>query len=293
MALPEALRGTRWTERTARKMVPLLVWCAERERTIEYGQMDAELQRRGGHHVFLPEYGSPAGAIGDALIETSKRLREDIPPLNALLVNKSGVPGSGCDYYLSGYVDKKRRTNLNEEQRRSMAEETAKDIYAFGRWEKILDEYGLMPETRGIPALTQEGPAIIPRKGGWSTAPESEAHRALKVWVAKNPQILGSTIPFRSGKIEWPFASADCADVMFEHTKGRIAVEVKASAANEAELERGIYQCVKYQALLRAELKAERKIPNGRAILVTERQPPLRPRKLAKLLGVRVIVVRR
>ena len=32
-----------------------------------------------------------------------------------------------------------------------MAEETAKGIYAFGRWGKILDEYGLMPETRGIP----------------------------------------------------------------------------------------------------------------------------------------------
>jgi hypothetical protein len=50
--------------------------------------------------------------------------------------------------------------------------------------------------------------------------------------------------------------SADCADVMFEHTKGRIAVDVKASAASDAELERGIYQCVKYQALLRAELTA-------------------------------------
>jgi len=52
-------------------MMPLLVWCAKRELLIEYGQMDAELVRRGGHHVFLPQYGQPAGAIGNALIETS------------------------------------------------------------------------------------------------------------------------------------------------------------------------------------------------------------------------------
>ncbi len=293
MALPEALRGTTWTARTARRMMPLLVWCAERELTIEYGQMDAELQKRRGHHVFLPQYGHPAGAIGDALIETSERLRKDIPPLNAILVNKSGVPGKGCDYYLSRYIDRRERTNLSPDERRAMAEETANVIYRFGQWAQILDDYGLMRETRGVPALSQEGRAIRPRRSGWSTGPESAAHLALKEWVANNPRIIGSPIPFRSGRPEWVFASADRADVMFKHREGCVAVEVKAHDANEAELERGIYQCVKYQALLRAELKAERMIPNGRAVLVTEHQLPSQLRRLATLLGVRVISVKR
>jgi hypothetical protein len=33
------------------------------------------------------------------------------------------------------------------------------------------------------------------------------------------------------------------------------------------ELERGIYQGMKYQALLRAELKVGNKVPNGLAVL--------------------------
>ena len=92
--------------------------------------------------------------------------------------------------------------------------------------------------------------------------------------VAKNPRVIKSKISFKAGKREWLFASSDRADVMFEHNDGCVAVEVKALEASNDELERGIYQCVKYQALLRAELKAEDKVPNGLAVLVIERQIP-------------------
>jgi hypothetical protein len=78
---------------------------------------------------------------------------------------------------------------------------------------------------------------------------------------------------------------------MFEHRDGCMVVEVKAANANDADLERGIYQCVKYQALLRAELKAEGKIPNGSSILITEAQLSSSLQALADLLGVRVVVV--
>jgi hypothetical protein len=62
MALPEALQGERWTEMTARRIFPILVWCAERGTKITYGQLDAELQRRAwGHHVTAVMYGHPAG----------------------------------------------------------------------------------------------------------------------------------------------------------------------------------------------------------------------------------------
>jgi hypothetical protein len=54
---------------------------------------------------------------------------------------------------------------------------------------------------------------------------------------------------------------------------------------------RGIYQCVKYQALLRAELKAEGKIPNGSSLLITETQLSPTLQALANLLGIRVVLV--
>ena len=78
---------------------------------------------------------------------------------------------------------------------------------------------------------------------------------------------------------------------MFEHKDGCMAVEVKAANANDADLERGIYQCVKYRALLRAELKAEGKILNGSSLLIIEAQLSSSLQALADLLVVRVVVV--
>jgi hypothetical protein len=37
MPLPEVLRGNRWTETTARRMFPLLVWCAKQGKKISVG----------------------------------------------------------------------------------------------------------------------------------------------------------------------------------------------------------------------------------------------------------------
>ena len=293
MALPEALGGSGWTAVTARQMFPLLVWCAKQGKKITYGQLDTELQRRRwGHHVNVIAYGHPAGAVGNACIEIEKEFGEKVPPLNALVINaKSGIPGTGCDYYLAAYLDKKRSRNLTDAQRKAMAEETMEEVWRFQKWDEILDQCGLSPISGAIPSLHSENQRKAPRKRGWSTEPESAAHQALKKWVAENPQVLGSKIPFRPGQIEWLFASADRVDVMFEHKDGCMAVEVKAANANDADLERGIYQCVKYRALLRAELKAESKIPNGSSLLITETRLSPVLQALADLLGVRVITV--
>ncbi len=276
MPLPNSLLGDRWTEYTARRIMPLLVWCAQQGQRINYGQLDAELQRRGwGHHVLPIQYGHPAGAVGNAISETAREIGERIPPLNALVVNKrSLIPGSGCDYYLATHLHKRPRGNLSDEQRKSMAEDTMEDVWRFPKWSEILNHYGLRPIRGGIPSLLSKACWPKPRRSGWSSVPESKEHQALKQWVSQNPQILRSSIPFHRGRVEWTFASADCVDVLFAHHDGCAAVEVKAVNANDAEIERGIYQCVKYQALLRAELKAECKIPNGSAILVTERHLP-------------------
>jgi hypothetical protein len=293
MALPEALRGSGWTAVTARQMFPLLVWCAQQGKKITYGQMDTELQRRGwGHHVNVVVYGHPAGAVGNACIEIEREIGEKIPPLNALIVNaKSGIPGTGCDYYLATYLDKNRSRSLTDAQRKAMAEETMEEVWRFQKWDEILNRCGLKPIRGDIPSLHSNSPKKTPRKRGWSTEPESAEHHALKKWVAENPQVLGSKITYGNGKTEWLFASADRVDVMFEHKDGCMAVEVKAANANDADLERGIYQCVKYRALLRAELKAEGKIPNGSSQLIIEAQLSSILQALADLLGVRVVVV--
>lgn len=289
--VPEALCGNRWTEKTARRMIPLLVWCAQNGKKITYNQLDKEIQRRRwGHHVHVAAYGRPAGAIADALIETGSLWKATIPPLNALVVTaRTGIPGDGCDYYLEHYLHKNVR-NPTDSQREAMAEETMNKVWAFDKWDEILKGYGLGKIEDNIPCLLRRTNKRKPRKRGWSSGPESKEHRLLKEWVAKNPQILNDDIRFRNGKVEYLFASADRADVMFSHKRGWMAVEVKANNANDADLERGIYQCVKYQALLRAELSVNGEIPNGRSVLVSERKLSEELQSLADFLGVRVVV---
>jgi len=290
MALPEALCGNSWSKEIARRIFPLLVWCAQHGKKITYGQLDTELQRRGwGHHVHATAYSHPAGAIGNACIEIEKETGEKIPPLNALIVNaETGVPGNGCDYYLTTYLDKNRSLDLTNEKRKAMAEETMDEVFRFQEWDEILDRCGFEALKDEIPGLQSDKKQKEPCKGGWSTEPESLEHQALKKWVAENPCVLGGRIQFGFGKIEWQFASADRVDVLFEHKDGCMAVEVKAANANDADLERGIYQCIKYRALLRAEMKASSKIPNGSSLLITERRIPAPLQELADLLGVRV-----
>lgn len=290
MPLPAALCGSTWAARTARKAIPLLVWCAEQGKTITYGQLDKELSARGGEHKPARVYGWPAGAIGDALIETEKKLNKRIPPLNALIVNATTrIPGGGCDYYINSYF-KSSPSQISISDEVSMAEEIFEEVWRFDGWRDIMKLFGLKPLTGDIHSLLTNIKLNKPTKSGWPTGPESEKHKALKRWVAKNPKFISKTISFHNGEIEWLFASSDRVDVMFSHKDGCIAVEVKASDSNNADLERGIYQCIKYQALLRAELKVNRRIPNGSAILVIERQLPPHLTQLAQLLGVNVLI---
>ncbi|MCL6272362.1 hypothetical protein M3P05_20830, partial [Sansalvadorimonas sp. 2012CJ34-2] len=61
---------------------------------------------------------------------------------------------------------------------------------------------------------------------------------------------------------------------------------VKSHISNENDLNRGIFQCIKYQALLRAEQKALSQPPTARAYLVTESDLPAQLQNLADRLGI-------
>ena len=75
--------------------------------------------------------------------------------------------------------------------------------------------------------------------------------------------MLGIRRGLPRGLREFSLASADRPDVLFQCTSDVIAVEVKSHISNEADLQRGIYQCVKYRALVRAEQQAV-DLPYGR-----------------------------
>ncbi len=295
MPLPDALQGDSWTKVTARAALPLLIWCAKNGRTITYGRLDQEIVNRGlGHHVMAVQYGYPAGTIGDALIETEEEWGESIPPLNALVVNaRDGLPGKGVNYYLESYYDSdKKVAKMSTRERRAVIEEIHADIFAYEYWDKILGEYGLNPIDNGI-ADNDHDPDRVdqPRRGGWSSEGESDEHKILKEYIARHPASVGLSSRNKKGIVEYLFASGDKADIVFETGNGFLGVEAKSIISNDADINRGLFQAVKYQALLRSEQKAVLVPPTSRAVLVTERELTPSLQNLADVLGIDVHVV--
>ncbi|EMR0601142.1 TPA: hypothetical protein ACKPYB_000049 [Stenotrophomonas maltophilia] len=112
--------------------------------------------------------------------------------------------------------------------------------------------------------------------------PESSAHKALKAWMAGHSEWFEDYGAFEAGGNEHRLSSGDNLDAYFTNGRESLAVEVKASNASDAELMRGIYQPIKYRAVLRAECIALRKLALCDAVLVSSRQLGKACRALAK-----------
>ena len=93
------------------------------------------------------------------------------------------------------------------------------------------------------------------------------------------------------GDTEYVLPSADRIDVLFQSGEELVAVEVKAHISNDADLYRGVFQCIKYRELLRAEQRVNGVIPQASAILVSQRPLPSAVSQAAKRLLVTAVVV--
>ena len=293
---PDALVGDNWTKVTARHALPILVWCAETGTTITYSQLNKEIVNRGlGHHVMAIAYRYPAGAIGYALLELEQQRApaELIPPLNSLVINeKTLLPGSGFNEFLEHYAQPEQAAErLTLDAKRAIVEEIHAAVFAYPHWQEILDQCELLPIADGVSLDPDAGEVPQPTRGGWSNEGESDEHKTLKEFIAQNPHRVGLPRGTPRGQLEYRFASGDSADVVFESAQGFFGVEVKSIVSCENDLSRGLYQAVKYQALLRAEQKAMRAPPTARAVLVCEHNLPPGLQNLADALGIRVIVV--
>lgn len=289
MPLPKELRGEAWAPQTARKVIPLLVSRAKRNRPLTYTQLDEEIVARGwGKHAMVVGYGNALDLVGLALERTSRAWKEPIPPLNALVVTAATkVPGGGCASFIAAFA---RSHGLQEPltpaENLAVVQELHEMLSEFPRWDELLREYGLEPlegEVWADPDGTLEDHRDYGQGG-----PESEAHRQLKEYIAAKPQCVDASTSW-IGLVEHQFRSGDTVDVLLASGLRGIAVEVKSADADGDEQVRGVYQCVKYQALLRATQRVRGFPPTGRAVLVLGGKPSVEARETAKALDIRII----
>ena len=268
--------GDKKYQRRARRALPLLVRQAKAEEPIYYSDLAHELgmpNPRNLNYVL--------GAIGNELLSLSEAWGDEVPPIQSLVINqRTGLPGEGISWFAPDAAEFKSATLS---QRRAIVDRMLSKVYSFARWDDVLSHFDLEPaEGPAVPFTAGEGPPIA--RGG-----ESKAHRELKEFIAKNPGAVGLRRSAGHGDVEYCFGSSDAVDVLFRSKGEFVAVEVKASAASSAEVARGLYQCVKYHALLKAELKVTQRPLNARSLLAIGGSFPAELVPLRNTLGVQVV----
>lgn len=137
-------------------------------------------------------------------------------------------------------------------------------------------------ETVALDAGTENEPQF--GRGG-----EGENHKRLRLWVLENIPALFPKLTAVEAVTEYQLPSADRIDVACFSPTLRLAVEVKSQDSNEADLARGIYQCVKYRAVLRAITPDE--AIKVQAVLVSQVALPPHLNEEARRLDIPSIVV--
>lgn len=170
---------------------------------------------------------------------------------------------------------------LTANNRRAMIARATNAVHNYGRWDEVAAYFGIT-----LPgALSDSDPIDLPRPpavlGG-----ESDAHLALKEYVAAHPKLFAEYGQFSPGLLEVRLLSGDEVDVLFQNEEMTLAVEIKTASAPPGELTRGLFQCVKYRAVLRAMYDVDAKLINVRTVLVTPQPLPFPLRQAATRLNV-------
>jgi hypothetical protein len=225
--------------------------------------------------------GGVLGRMGHLLQGLEGEWGEPIPHIQSLVVQKSGsfkgLPDEGIrefwpDYPEMSYAEKLNRVRIEHER-----------IVSFGsRWNDVLSQLHL-PTL--VSSQFKETQAPVFGSGG-----ESSRHRKLKEYVRRHPEIVGAEHSW-DAFVEYPLPSGDQI-VLFKSTDSCISVEVKSSLSDiyPFDYERGLYQTIKYGALLRAMAKVGgNSIPSKvQSVLVLESTLPEQYRRLAIVLGVTI-----
>ena len=114
---------------------------------------------------------------------------------------------------------------------------------------------------------------------------EGKNHKALRLWVKKNPGKIKRAYKEFRAETEVVLDSADRVDVVYYGPDSSIAVEVKSVDSDESDLRRGIFQCIKYRAVMEAmDIRSGADII---AVLVTQTSLPGELADLVRLHGIR------
>jgi hypothetical protein len=222
--------------------------------------------------------GQTAGAMIDKLL----RIDLNTALLNVLLVEQhTELPSDGAGRYLADrFGEQKLRQddakNLFPELWQQAFDNAAGEVYATPEteWQRLFNEaYSEPLSDREIKKDRETRRAGVEDDGlKYGRTGKGPNHKALRLWVYENPGLIRRKFAQAKTETEVILDSADRVDVVFKLNDQVIAIEVKSRDSNPIDLRRGVYQCIKYRAVLNA--MDIRQTESVVAMLITETELP-------------------
>lgn len=235
--------GDKLYQQRARAVLPILVRQAWSGQPVRYESLAQEVGMPNPRNLNYP-----LGSIGNGLEELGAEWDNEIPHIQALVVNKAtGLPGPGFD----GFLKDRGHEWETSSERRAIIREYWTRIFEYPYWNDVLEELKLEP----VPDIASTAIEAARGAGGGG---EGEDHRRLKQFLSKNPHLVGFDQAKGVGEVEYRLPSGDSIDVVFDHSNRLHAVEVKPASAPIGDVTRGLFQCVKYRAVMEAQARYQR-----------------------------------
>ena len=257
-----------------KKIIPILIrWAQQGITSNHYKELINEL----GYSRYSG-IGDQLGLVNEVFNELSKKTGKKYPTLNALCANsQTNLPSDGFNYVEPSYDTWSKETKLSSADRKN------KEAINYDEWDNVLTLLGLKPSV----GYTKKDERAI-RKGGFGGG-ESQQHKKLKEYICNHPESLGiNNVTTQIN--ESVLLSGDKLDVYFELKNGdSIAVEVKSLLSSDDDILRGLYQCVKYKAVMDAENLVHCSFSKCKAILVIEGTLSESNIQVRNSLGINVI----
>lgn len=247
---------TKATRSNVRVMLPVLIHWAKSGQTYHtYEDLANAVGKKRGTWT-----GHVLGCIQDVIEALSDQSKREIPTLNALVnQKKTGLPANGFEYVSKMY------RKMSPQDKRIYVDGLNKRNCDYPNWDWALSSLELSSFKPFTQVEIYEMLDVSAHCGGG----EGQEHKSLKNFILHHPEKPGINNVIER-EAEYLLPSGDKLDVCFKLIDGSIvAVEVKPSISDDADITRGIFQCVKYKAVLNAMQRIEGKNNELTIILAT------------------------
>ena len=255
------------------QIIPILIsWAKHRLTNKTYGDLLSALG-----YTRYSGIGKQLGNVETVLQALRKTTRAgDIPTLNALIKSpKLDLPSDGFDFVYPNYK------KLSIPEKKVFITGVNEKACTYTKWDWVLKELGLK---RAI--LFPEKQLEVFRNKQFNYGGEGQEHKTLKKYVYEHPESINmNNVAVK--ETEYVLPSGDRLDVYFElKDRTHVAIEVKPSTSLEPDIIRGIFQCVKYQAVMDALKMIECEDHRIKVILLVARKLVYHEKLLAEELGI-------